>query len=251
VRRRRDARDAWPKEATDRFRAGKRLWSRRDDAQLRARYPHEPTAAVARDLRRSLTAVYARARLLGVAKTPAYLASPEACRLRRGDHVGRRFRFPPGHVPANKGLRRPGWSAGRMRETQFKPGERHGVAARRYMPVGSTRLVDGYLYRKVSDVMGVPWTVNWKIEHRLIWERAHGPIPPGHALVFRNGDRTDVRLANLACISRRALMARNSVHTLPPALAQTVLLLGALNRRLRRKDTHGSKQDSGPAGPPL
>jgi len=219
----------------------KRLWSRRDDEQVRHRYPHERTGRVARDLRRSLGAVSQRARTLGVAKTPAYLASPAACRLRRGDQVGWRTRFPPGHVPANKGLRRPGWSAGRMRETQFKPGQRSGQAAAHYMPVGSTRLVDDYVYRKVSDVPNVPYTVNWKLEHHLIWQRAHGPVPPGHALVFGNGDPTDLRLANLECITRRELMSRNSVHNLPPTLTQTIQLLGVLNRRLRRKATHGAK----------
>lgn len=216
----------------DRYRAGKRLWSRRDDAHLRARYPHESTVALARDLRRTLTAVYARAQQLGVAKTPAYLLSAAGCRLRRGDQVGAAFRFQKGHVPANKGLRRPGWSRGRMQETQFKRGQRNGRAAQHHIAIGGTRLIEGYLYRKISDVPNVPYTVNWKPEHRLIWERARGPVPAGHALAFVNGDRQDVRLENLASVSRREMMARNSVHTLPLALAQCVQLLGALNRRL-------------------
>jgi len=103
------------------------------------------------------------------------------------------------------------------------------------MPIGSTRLVDGYVYRKVSDVPNVPYTVNWKPEHHLIWIAANGPIPPRHALTFRNGDRTDVRLENLALISRRQLMARNTVHNLPKPLASAVQLLGALNRQIRKR----------------
>jgi hypothetical protein len=76
----------------DRFRAGKRLWSRKDIALLRARYPHESTSEVARVLRRSLSAIYGRAQLLGLVKSAKYLASPAACRLRRGDNVGARCR---------------------------------------------------------------------------------------------------------------------------------------------------------------
>ena len=124
-----------------------------------------------------------------------------------------------------------------MTETQFKPGHRSN-----WMPIGSTRLIDGYLYRKVSDVPNVVHTVNWKVEHVLIWERAHGPVPPGHALAFRNHDRTDTRLDNLECITRRALMARNTIHNLPEPLKQTVRLLGALTRQIRRRTQHHAEQ---------
>lgn len=207
---------------------------------MRRRYPHESTAALARDLRRSLASVYARAKLLGLTKSAPYLASPDACRLRRGDHVGARYRFAKGHVPANKGLRRPGWAPGRMQETQFKPGVLNGIAAQRFRPIGSTRLCDGYLYRKISAKPG-PWTANWKLEHVLIWERAHGPVPAGHALVFRNQDRADVRLENLELITRRALMARNSIHNFPKPLATAVQLLGALTRQIRRRTPHAEQ----------
>lgn len=233
--------------AKDRYRAGKRLWSRKDDALLRKRYPHESTQALATALRRSLSSTYGRAAKLGLAKSAEYLASPAACRLRRGDNVGAKFRFPKGHVPANKGLRRPGWSAGRMRETQFKKGE-----SLKRMPVGSTRLVDGYVYRKVADTPYVSWTRNWTLEHRRVWEESRGPIPRGHALVFINGDKTDVSIENLECITRRELMARNTVHNLPKELASTVQLLGVLKRQINKRDNHDEeKQDRGSEKSPV
>jgi hypothetical protein len=197
-----------------------------------------PTAALARRLRRSICSVNNRAYQLGLRKSAAYLASPAACRMRRGDALGAAFRFKPGQAPANKGLRRPGYAPGRMKETQFKPGSKTW----RYMPIGSTRLVDGYCYRKVSDVPKVAYTVNWKPEHVLIWSGAHGPVPAGHAIVFSNGDKADIRLENLACITRRALMARNCVHNLPKPLVQAIHLLGALNRQIRRR-SRGEEQD--------
>lgn len=211
-----------------------RPWSREDDALLRDIYPDASTADVARQLQRTVSSINGRATRLALRKSPAYLASPAACRLRRGDHVGARFRFRKGHVPANKGLRRPGYGPGRMKQTQFRKGSLNGFAARRFKPIGSTRTIDGYLYRKVAAVPG-PWTRNWKLVHLLLWESLHGPVPPRHAVVFKNGDRTDIRPENLELIHRRDLMARNTVHNLPKPLKQTVQLLGALRRKINRK----------------
>jgi hypothetical protein len=226
----------------DRFRAGKRLWSRKDIALLRARYPHESTSEVARVLRRSVSAVYGRAQLLGLVKSAKYLGSPAACRLRRGDNIGARFRFKKGQIPFNKGLRRPGWGPGRMKETQFKKGVRQGVAVRLYRPIGTERISkDGYLERKVND--DLPLQRRWRAVHLLVWEAAHGRVPKGHAIVFRNGDKRDIRLDNLQCISRRELMARNTVHNLPKPLAETIQLLGALNRQIRRRTRGHEEQD--------
>ena len=235
----------------DRFRAGKRLWNAVDDVLLLARYPHEPTPSLARDFRRTLSAVYGRAAILGLTKSAEYLASPDACRLRRGDHPGVPFQFKKGHVPANKGLRRPGWGPGRMKETQFKAGQR----GNRWVPVGSTRICDGYQYTKVRDVRStkggagfVPWTVNWKPTHVLLWEKHRGRVPRGHAIAFRNrGDKRDIRLDNLECISRGELMARNTIHNLPEPLVETIQLLGALNRQIRRRTRSHEEQDRRPA----
>lgn len=217
-----------------RFRAGRRLWSPEDDALLRERYPHESTQALANALRRTLPPVLGRAAILGIKKTNEYLASLAATSKLR--EAGAAFRFPKGNVPANKGLRRPGYAPGRMSETQFKKGE-----SLNRMPIGSTRLVAGYLYRKVSDIPHVSWTRNWTIEHRLLWEKANGSVPPGHALIFKNGDRSDIRLGNLQLITRRELMARNSVHNLPLELAYTIQLIGALNRQINRR-THDTEK---------
>lgn len=201
---------------------------------MRREYPDTPTAELARALGRSACAVSARAAVLGLAKSAAYLASPAACRLRRDNSGGIPYRYPKGHVPANKGLRRPGWHRGRMKETQFKRGVRQGVAVKLWKPIGTERISkDGYLERKIND--DLPLQARWRAVHLIVWEAAHGPLPKGHAVVFVNGDKRDIRLENLALITRRALMARNTVHNLPKPLVQTIQLLGALNRKIRRR----------------
>lgn len=222
-------------------------WSAVDVAELVRRYPNEPTADIAADMGRTLPSVYNIAQNLGLTKSAAYLQSPAACRLRRGDKVGAASRFLKGHVPFNKGLRRPGWGPGRMKEFQFRKGERRGVAVRLYKPIGTERVSkDGYLERKTND--NLPLQARWRAVHLLVWEAANGPLPKGHAIVFVNGDKRDVRLENLQLVSRRELMARNTVHNLPKPLASAIQLLGALKRQIRKRTkANDPEQDRTPA----
>jgi hypothetical protein len=231
--------------------APRRFWSSDDDALMRARYPHEPTPAVAQALGRSVSATYGRADVLGLRKSDAYLASPHACRLRRGGDVGAATRFTLGQAPPNKGLRRPGWSRGRMRETQFKTGALNGRARQLLKPVGAERVSkDGYLERKVHN--DVPARVSreeanrlrqrrWRAVHLIVWEAAHGPLPKGHAVCFKNCDKRDIRVDNLELVKRTDLMQRNSIHHLPPALKETVQLLGRVNRQIRKRERHAEE----------
>lgn len=220
----------------------RRFWTADEDALLRALYPDTPTATVAARVGHSLSSTYQRAYRLGLSKSAAFLASPAACRTNGRQGMG--TRFGKGHVPANKGLRRPGWGPGRMKDTQFRKGERRGVAAQHHRPVGSQRLVDGYLYTKVSDTPGVPWTRNWKPTHVLLWEQHHGPVPRGHAIVFKSGDRTDIRLENLERVTRRELMLRNTIHNYPKPIAEAMQLLGALRRKINRKTNEQTNQQA-------
>jgi len=180
---------------------------------------------------------------MGLRKSVEYLAGPEACRLRRGDNVGAGTRFRPGHVPVNKGTRRPGYSPGRMAKTQFKPGSKPHT----WRPIGTTRLSkDGYLQRKISDTGDS--LSDWVGVHILVWREAHGPVPKGFAVAFKDRNRTHITLDNLELISRRELMQRNTIHNYPPELAEVIRLGGALKRKLRRID---EEQNVGPAQPSL
>ncbi len=223
----------------DRFRGGKRLWDAEDDARVRRLYPDTPTAALARKLRRSPLSVYQRAQMLGVKKSARFLATAASGRIRREDHRGRLAWFSKGHATWNKGCVRPGWHRGRMKETQFKKGELAGAAQAKWVPVGTVVAdPDGYIKVKISDHRDRPSRFNWKFAHVLIWEEAHGPVKKGHAIVFKNGDKFDIRLGNLEQLTREQLMLRNSVHNLPKPLVRTIQLLGALRRQLRKREQH-------------
>lgn len=225
-----------------------RPWTPEEDELLRRLYPDQPTARVAAELGRKIGPVYQRAYLLGLRKSDAYLAGPDACRLRKGDGVGKRFQFQKGHVPANKGLRRPGWHRGRMRETQFQKG---GFPVNRdpdYYVIGALRVnADGYIDMRVSFERGA---AGWRALHRILWEDAHGPIPEGHVVTFIDGDRLNVELANLQLTSRADLARRNSIHNLPPEIKGAITALGALKRAITIRGRR-EEQDRGPPQPPV
>lgn len=55
---------------------------------LRTLYPKISTKHLARSLGRTESAIYGKAAGMGLRKSAEYLASADACRLRRGDNVG-------------------------------------------------------------------------------------------------------------------------------------------------------------------
>lgn len=219
----------------------KHVWTEAEDALLRKRYPHEKTEYIARDLGLSIGGVYQHAKHLGLKKSEKYLASPDAQRLRRGDQVGKAYRFPKGHVPANKGLRRPGWSPGRMRETQFKKG-RPAHEARNYVPIGSEKYDSKrkVTMRKITDDPEIFPAQRWRPVHVLVWESANGPVPDGHIIVFKKGmktlDSSAITVDRLDVVTLAENMRRNSYHNnYPKEVVQLIQLKGALNRKINRR----------------
>lgn len=214
----------------------RRPWHSDEDAVIRMLYADTPTDAIAAQLvDRTASSVWQRARRLRLKKDPAYLASEAAGRIQRGDHKGRECWFKKGQAPANKGLKRPkGWAPGRMRETQFKKGVRQGVATKLWKPIGTERVSkDGYRERKIND--GLPLQKRWRAVHLLVWEAANGTLPESHAVTFKNGDKTDIRLDNLELVSRADWMRRHSVHNLPPELKSAVRALGTLKSVITKR----------------
>lgn len=235
----------------------RRYWTVEDLTYLREHYPHVATLAVAARLGRSVNMVYNKAHVLGLLKTEEYLRDP-ANRCRLFKHIGAPvtslpYRFRPGHVPANKGSRRPGYAPGRMRDTQFQKGVRSGIAARNWVPLG-TILPDaeGYLRIKVRDAVhgqeatGFGNTKVWPLYNRWLWEQQHGPIPPQHVVIFKDGNRAHCVIENLELLSMADNARRNSMwRNYPRELAEAIQMNGALKRKLR--NNYGKKQDIGPA----
>jgi hypothetical protein len=117
-------------------------------------------------------------------------------------------RFRPGNVPYNKG--RKGYCAPGSEKGWFKPGQKSVNA----MPLGSERITpDGYVEIKYSEASG-PQKNRWKGKHALIWEKANGPAPKGHVVIFADGDRRNFKLKNLVLVSKKELALLNHLNML-------------------------------------
>jgi hypothetical protein len=231
----------------------RRRWTAAERKLVRKLYPDTSTVKIAERLNSTVELIYRLAARMGLSKSAAYLASAEACRWRREQTPAQiAHRFKPGQTPANKGVKRPGWSVGRMRETQFKPGERSGFAETNWKPVG-TIVADpeGFLRIKVRDrVNGLPmgWHKSiWPLVHWREWEKYHGPIPAGHKVVFKDGDRANCAIENLELISNAEMMRRNTIHKLPKELVDTIMLLGAVKRKVRENAEKYNERSAQPS----
>lgn len=104
--------------------------------------------------------------------------------------------FKKGSTPWNKGLK--GYMG--ANKTSFKK----GTIPPQYRPVGSERITkDGYVEIKVEDPN------KWELKHRVIWEQHNGEIPKGYAIIFADGDKSNLDIDNLLLVSRKQLLFMN------------------------------------------
>lgn len=203
-------------------------WTADADALLRELYPDHRTADIAERLGKPTDVVYRRAYTLGLRKSEAFMASEQSGRLRA--ETGKATRFQPGQTSWNKGKSYD--AGGRSVQTRFQPGHKPHT----WQPVGTeVWSTDGYLKRKVADD-DVPSRFNWRFVHVLVWEEHHGPVPDGHVVTFRDGDRSNFSIENLECIPRSDLGQRNVMwNRYPRPVAEVMHLRGQLRRRIREK----------------
>ena len=157
-------------------------------------------------------------------------------------------RFKPGRVPANKGVRRPGFAPGRMAETQFRKG-RPACEAHNYVPIGTEKIDPkrNALVRKVTDDPSIFPVHRWQPVAKIVWESAHGPVPKGHVVRFRDGMKSlvasEITLDCLELVSQRENMLRNSFHNYPEEVAHAVQLRSVLSRVINRRKREDSPHE--------
>ncbi len=213
-------------------------WSSKEERQLIALYPNTPMPELMKVFGKSERAIYAKAYLMGLKRSEAYLASEHACRLRRENNPGIGSRFKKGAISWNKGISYT--AGGRSAETRFKAGTLNGKAAMLLQPIGTERITkDGIRQRKIRD--DGPPQRRWKSVHMILWEEVHGDVPPGHIVVFKDRNTANIDLLNLELISRAENMRRNTIHRYPPELKETIRQLGKLKRAI--SEVSNEKQD--------
>jgi hypothetical protein len=103
--------------------------------------------------------------------------------------------------------------------------------AAHWKPIGHERIAtNGYLERRVTQTGDT--LRDYRPVHHLVWQGAGNTLAEGQALVFKDGDKTNVSLDNLEAISRTELLQRNSVHRYGPEIAQLYQLQGAITRQI-------------------
>lgn len=137
-------------------------------------------------------------------------------------------RFPPGHVPFNKGQKGT-FHGGEVAEAhQFETGHK----AWNWVPLGSERVnADGYVDIKVDDGK---LQKNWRGKHLLIWEQNNGPLPSGHVVIFGDGDRRNFDPDNLILVSRAqlAVMNKNGLIQNDAELTRTGMVVADVYRKI-------------------
>lgn len=207
----------------------RKIWTTAENAEFARLYPDTDTRALALRYGVSERAIYAKAEGYDprLRKSPEYLKqtwSETAARRKRAGIDDGQFR--PGQVPWNKGLK--GWNPPGIQATQFKPGNKPQT----WHPIGHERTTtDGYRQRKVADTGYSPR--DYVGLHILLWREHHGEVPPGHIVVFRNRDKSDVRIENLECIDRAEHARRNSIHRYPPAVKTAIRRVAKLRKTIK------------------
>lgn len=78
---------------------GKRFWTTGEELQLRGLYPNTPIAQLMGILNRPMSAIYGKAKSLGLKRSPEFKASEHSGRLRAENNPGMATRFKKGQRP--------------------------------------------------------------------------------------------------------------------------------------------------------
>ena len=151
-----------------------------------------PIKQIARQIGKSGGFVFARYKVLGI-EVP--------------DDIKRKFiedsYIKKGNIPPNKGKKLTAEEKAKFSRTFFKKGHvPHNV-----VEIGSERITkDGYIEVKIQDGT---LSKNYKLKHRLVWERFNGPVPKGFNVQFKDRNRQNCTIDNLYIISRSEQLQKN------------------------------------------
>ena len=174
----------------------RREWTDEQNAYLTEHYATTPTEECAEKTGHPASSIYKQAKKLGLTKCPEFVI--KILREKSGHPNSVAHQFKKGIVPANKGKRQYEFMSSEGIENSLATRFKEGHVPHNLKPVGYERVCkkDGYVYVKVK--MGCKMV----LKHRWVWEQAHGEIPEGYNVAFRDGNRENCSLENLYLISR-------------------------------------------------
>lgn len=149
-------------------------------------------------------------------------------------------RYKPGCIPHSKGKKAEEFmnkeTLAKFKANQFKKGN----VPHNAIPEGTE------VQRKDSrgryyTLIKVPGTRKLQYKHRVVWQSHFGNIPPGHNIIFKDGDTSNCSIENLKCVSNEELMQMNSYHDLPPSIKELIHLKSAITRQINKHSNHERK----------
>lgn len=205
-------------------------WNEEMIATLKKLYANTTNEEIGKQVGMTPGAVAAKAYKLGLKKTKEFMRE-----------WALKTAFKPGSVPVNKGKKQTEFMSPegieRTKATRFKKGEvalhkqhfKNGDITIRHdtLKDGSVR---SYKWIRISQA-------KWKMLHVFNWEKANGPVPEGHIIVFKNKFNTmDCEVEHLECITIADNMRRNTIHRYPLELKQTIRLVHKLDKKIKSKN---------------
>jgi len=199
-----------------------------EDQFIRDTYLFFTLNELSRLLGRAIGSIHGRINTLGLIIPDEIKKERHAKGIMAGLQGGVRFRFPKGHVPANKGKKMSSEAKRKIQHTFFTKGHKpkntlydNAITIRkdtRGIPQKHIRLSDGV----------------WEYLSRHTYRRHHGSITPGMVVAFRDQNTMNCEVDNLYLLSRKDNMLRNSIARYPDDLKSVMFTISKLTKQIKR-----------------
>jgi hypothetical protein len=177
-------------------------WKQAEITLLENLWPNVPTDKIAELLNRSSYSVWAKAKKMGLQRSPEFIEDQKKFFVSNLLKHGVKTRFSKGTQAHNKGKRQCEFmskeSIEKSKATRFKKRQKpHNTK-----PIGYERITrDGYTEVKTQNLSGAGQFKNFKLKHRLVYEMHYGKLPEGFVVKFRDGNKQNFAIENLYAIS--------------------------------------------------
>lgn len=203
----------------------RRYWTEDEYKIMYEMFADNYTDTICKILNRSYRSVCSQATLMGLKKSESFRKADLKNQAERLRVVGSKYRFKKGHTPTNKGQKMPQDIYDKVKKTMFKK----GTLPPNTKYDGHERIgADGYVMVRTQQG-------KYELKHRLMWETAHGPVPRGYIVVFKDHNPMNMEMSNLELITRKEHMLRNTIHRFPPELKITIRLYNKLKKNINAK----------------
>ena len=205
----------------------RKLWTPEEIAQLKELFPNTKTQKIADLLGRSYRSIVSAAAVNGVKKSIEFLKSTDSGIFIKGQIRDNGFRFTKDSIPYNKGKKMPDDVYEKAKKTMFKKGNvPHNT---KFDGAISIREHKGVSYKCLRINKG-----KWIHLHVHIWEEAHGKVPKGFNIIFKDKNQMNCELDNLKMVSNQELMAMNTLHNYPQDIKDLIHIKAVLTRQINK-----------------